>query len=119
MAIIARQNDSTLTRSTSASERDKIETRGRNMVVYTWYPTKEFVTWKASKIWYPGSVITGIPYSQTTNQTNLAAFQSALKKSDFQMNITITAIEHQSTEMTVLVLCLLLLTSVGILRLPL
>jgi len=50
MVIIARQNDSTLTRSTSASERDKIETRGRNMVVYTWYPTKEFVTWKASKI---------------------------------------------------------------------
>lgn len=59
-----------------------------SMVNYKWTPTQNLTGWKGNYVFKAGTTYSGIPYTQSPNQTNLAAFQGALTKSDFYSTYT-------------------------------
>ena len=59
-----------------------------SMVNYKWTPTQNLTGWKGNYVFKAGTTYSGIPYTQSPNQTNLADFQEALTKSDFYSTYT-------------------------------
>lgn len=64
--------------------RKEVLDRANSMVQYRWTPVQNLIGWKNKKTFAANAAVTGIPYSQTPNQTTLTAFENALKcKTDF------------------------------------
>ncbi len=72
----------------TSAQRTRYVNNANNMVNYQWTPTKTLTGWKGNYTFTAGTTYRGIPYSQTPNQTNLAAFQTALSASDFYSTYT-------------------------------
>lgn len=72
----------------TSAQRTRYVSNANNMVNYQWTPSQTLTGWKGNYTFTAGTTYRGIPYSQTPNQTNLAAFKTALTASDFYSTYT-------------------------------
>lgn len=83
--------DSISTYDMTTAQRTRYVSNANSMVNYSWTPTQTLTGWKGNYTFKAGTTYSGIPYSQTPNQTNLADFKTALSASDFYNTYTSSA----------------------------